>query len=62
MKWIALGLILLGAALVWFAMHLDARSSFDDGSFLNEMVVGLVGAVCIVVGFVIFGILVFLNL
>jgi hypothetical protein len=43
-------LMLFGLALIVSAARLDKTASFDDGSFLFEVVIGMAGGVCFVAG------------
>lgn len=48
MKWAALGLFVLGVAMLVVGYRLDARGSFNSGAFIGELlflVIG-VGAIC----------------
>lgn len=40
-------LLFMGITLVIIAMFMDKTSSFDDGSFLTEMMVGVLGGILI---------------
>jgi hypothetical protein len=42
-----LGLIGGGIILMLIAWHMDSKSSFNDGSFIVQMFLGIVGAVMV---------------
>lgn len=50
MKWVAVGLVVFGCLLIGLAWSWDATSSYNDGSFLTEMVIGIAGAIMVVSG------------
>jgi hypothetical protein len=50
MKHVALILALLGLAFIGAAMRMDSESSFEDGTFLLQIVMGVLGLLCVVAG------------
>lgn len=62
MKWLALGFALVGIAAIVAGFKLDKISSFDDGSFINELVLFIAGGVCVLIGVAMFAVLAFANL
>jgi hypothetical protein len=61
-KYWALSLLALGIFLLVAAARMDSKSSFDDGSFLLQIVAGLAGAGCIAVACIWFAVLFFMGL
>jgi|EndMetStandDraft_5_1072996.scaffolds.fasta_scaffold629948_1 hypothetical protein len=49
LRWIALAMIVAGIAGVLSAEWLDPKSSFESGTFLVEIVLGIGGIICFVV-------------
>lgn len=62
MKWIALALIIVGVVLLIRAFTLDRTSSFDDGSFILQILVGGLGAVLIAAGIIVLLAMLFIAL
>lgn len=62
MKWIPLALIAIGIVAIIFAIRAGRTSSFDDGTFIMQIIVGLCGAAGIVIGGVWLAVLFFINL
>jgi hypothetical protein len=50
LKWIALAMIVSGIVAIVDATSMDGESSFENGKFLVEMVLGIGGIVCFVAG------------
>lgn len=61
-KWIILCLIIFGIISLLQSYRMDATSSFEDGSFLVQMIAAVVGIGCIVVGIIWFLVLLFNGL
>ncbi len=54
MRWIPLVLIFIGVFAIIKAVLMDRTSSFDDGSFIVQGMVGIVGGVCVVAAIIAF--------
>ena len=54
MKWLALFLVVAGIVMMATALRSDQTASFDDGSFIWEMLLGGAGALSLIVGLLIF--------
>ena len=50
MRWVGPVLLLLGGVMLWRALTIDKTASFDDGSFLWEMLLLFGGAIMMVLG------------
>ena len=50
MRWVGPILLLLGGVMLWRALTMQRASSFDDGSFLWEMLLLFGGAILMVLG------------
>lgn len=44
-KWVALAMIVAGIVAILKAMNMDSTSSFEDGSFLGQISLFVIGAV-----------------
>ena len=62
MKWLALALIIAGIASIVAAFRSDSASSFEDGSFLGEIGLFVLGACLGLSGLVMFAVLLFRSL
>jgi hypothetical protein len=62
MKWIALALVVLGIVAVVVASKLDDKASFDDGSFVGTILLGMAGSVSVVSGVIWLAVLFFMEL
>lgn len=61
-KYWALSLLALGVVLIVAAARLDGKSSFDDGSFLMQILVGILGVGCIAAACLWFIVLLFMGM
>lgn len=61
MKWVALALIVAGIVLLIKAVRRDHDASFDDGSFLGEMLDVIGGIVCLAAGVIWLAVLLFAS-
>ena len=50
MRWVGPVMLLLGGVMLWRALTIQRASSFDDGSFLWEMLLLFGGAIMMVMG------------
>lgn len=61
MKWVALALLIIGVALAAKSYTMNATSSFEDGTFMFQMIAGIVGAGSIAAAVAIFAIALFMS-
>ncbi|MEN6535669.1 MAG: hypothetical protein ABFD89_18540 [Bryobacteraceae bacterium] len=62
MKYVALGLLVAGLLLIGLAFRKDSRSSFEDGSFLGQILLAAGGVVCLAAAIGIFAVRIFMAL
>ena len=61
LKYWALGLIVLGIAMMWKGFSADDNLNFEDGGFLTEGFLILVGIGCFILGVVLLGAVFFMG-
>jgi len=61
-KWIILSLVIFGIILLVISYKVDKKTSFEDGSFLVQMVAIIAGILFIIVGIIWFLVLIFNGL
>jgi hypothetical protein len=60
LKWVALAMMIGGIASLWAALPMDGKASFEDSSFILEIVLGGGGTISLVLGCILMLVAVFI--